>query len=300
MCMGSVLVGKLASLLQSNQFLVTAELSPPKGVSLTDVLAKAERLKALVNAFNITDSPGANMSQSGLPMARFMLDKGIEPILQFTGRDRNRIALQGDMLAAAAMGVTNVMCLTGDDPKAGDHPEAKAVFDLDGITLIRAAHALSQGKDLKGNAIKDAPQLFIGAAVNPGAGDLGKEIARMEEKVAAGCAFFQTQIVADMGVFDTFLKKAEHVKTPVLAGVIILKSANMARRMNASVSGVSIPEAMIAEIETAADPGAKGVEIAGRIAKEVRSRCRGVHLMALGWENRIPLVLGQAGITHAG
>ncbi|MSP79232.1 MAG: 5,10-methylenetetrahydrofolate reductase [Dehalococcoidia bacterium] len=289
-------MSKLTSALKADQFLVTAELNPPKGVDLTEVLAKAERLRGMVCAFNVTDSPGANLAQGSLALARFLVERGIEPILQMTGRDRNRLALQADILAGAALGMTNVLCLTGDDPKAGDHPDAKPVFDLDGISLVRAAHALTMGKDLAGNALKDAPDLTIGAVVNPGASDLGKEIARMEEKAAAGAVFFQTQIVFDVDVLDRFLARASHIKLPLLPGIMLLKSANMARRMNKTVPGVSVPDALIAELETAAELPQKSVEIAGRLTREVRARCRGVHMMALGWENRIPSVLEYAGI----
>lgn len=291
-------MSQLAERLKGSQPVVTAELNPPKGVDLSGVLASAERLRSFVSAFNVTDSPSSVMSQGSLALARMLVERGLEPVLQVTCRDRNRIALQSDILAAAALGVRNLLCLTGDDPRTGDHPEAKPVFDLDVVTLTKAADSLRRGADLAGNRLKDAPDLFIGAVVNPGAPDLDKELARMHQKIEAGCAFFQAQAVFDLTVLDRFAPHVQGLGVPILIGIIILKSARMAQRMNQSLPGINIPEVLVRELESAVDPGAKGVEIAGRLAKGAVARFRGLHVMALGWEHRIPEVLERAGVVN--
>jgi len=276
---------------------VTAELNPPKGVDLTAVLSMAEALRLIVDAINVTDSQAAVMSQMGLALAHRLVDLGVQPVLQVSCRDRNRIALQADLLAAAALGVTNVLCLTGDDPKAGDHPDTKPVFDLDVMALLKAATALRNGRDLAGNPLKDAPDLLPGAVVNPGAPDLDKELRRMDEKIAAGAAFFQTQAVFDMSLLDRFAKSVEGRGVPVLIGVIIPKSARMARWMTQNLPGVRVPDEVISDLESASKPGERGVRIAADLVREAAARFRGVHVMALGWERRIPEVLELAGLV---
>lgn len=290
-------MNNLAKRFRSGPPVVTAELNPPKGVDLSGLLSTAVALRHLVDAFNITDSQAAVMSQMGLALAHRLVDLGVEPVLQVSCRDRNRIALQADLLAAAALGVTNVLCLTGDDPRTGDHPGAKPVFDLDVMALLKAATTLRSGRDLAGNHLKDAPDLLPGAVVNPGAPDLGKELGRMDEKIAAGAAFFQTQAVFDMGLLDRFARSVEGRNVPVLMGVIIPKSARMARWMARNLPGVQVPDALINDLECAPKPREKGVQIAATLAREAAARFRGVHVMALGWEHRIPEVLDMAGLS---
>lgn len=290
-------MNSLAKRLRSGPSVVTAELNPPKGVDLTAVLSIAEALRPIVDAINVTDSHAAVMSQMGLALAHRLVDIGVQPVFQVSCRDRNRIALQADLLAAAALGVTNVLCLTGDDPKAGDNPETKPVFDLDVMALLEAVTALRNGRDLAGNQLKDAPDLLPGAVVNPGAPDLDKELRRMDEKIAAGAAFFQTQAVFDMSLLDRFAKSVEGRGVPVLMGVIIPKSARMARWMTQNLPGVQVPDALINELESAPKPGERGVQIAAALAREAAVRFRGVHVMALGWERRIPEVLELAGLA---
>ncbi|MBM3946224.1 MAG: 5,10-methylenetetrahydrofolate reductase [SAR202 cluster bacterium] len=286
----------LASRLSAGGPVITAELNPPKGVDLSQTLAVARSLRGLAAAFNVTDSQSAVMVQAGLALAHHLVEEGLEPVLQVSCRDRNRIALQADLLAAASLGVRNVLCLTGDDPRRGDNPEARAVFDLDTIGLLRAASALRGGKDLAGNALKGAPDLLAGAVVNPGAPDLEKELRRMDEKIAAGAAFFQTQAVFDLGLLEKFRRRVEGAGVPVLIGVIIPKSAKMARWMVQNLPGVLVPDAVMEELERAARPAEAGVAIAARITAEAVAGFRGAHLMALGWERRIPEVLDAAGI----
>lgn len=286
----------LASRLKGSGPVITAELNPPKGVDLSPLLATAEALRELVAAFNVTDSQSAVMVQAGLALAHRLVDRGLEPILQVSCRDRNRIALQSDLLAAAALGVRTVLCLTGDDPRRGDHPDAKPVFDLDAMALLRATAALRGGKDLTGNALKDAPDLLAGAVVNPGAPDLEKELRRMDEKVAAGAAFFQTQAVFDLALLDRFRRRVDGLGVPVLIGVIIPKSVRMARWMNQNLPGVHVPDDVVEELERSPRPFEAGVTIAARVTAEAIAGFKGAHLMALGWEHRIPEVLHQAGV----
>jgi 5,10-methylenetetrahydrofolate reductase len=286
-----------AESLKSGRFLVTAELNPPKGTDLSDMMKKAELLRSYVDAFNLTDSASANMTMAPLAAAARLKAAGFEPIIQVTSRDRNRIAVQGDLLAGSALGVTTVVCMGGDPPGAGDHPEAKGVFDLDTIALLKAANALNAGKDYMGNDLKGATDFCVGAVANPGAPDLDKEIARLEEKVEGGATFFQTQAVYEPASFEKFMEKAGAYKLPILAGFIILKSGGMAKRLNETLPGVSVPQALIDEMDAAEDKSARSIEIAGRIIKEIKGMCQGVHVMAIGWENRIPPILEAAGIA---
>jgi 5,10-methylenetetrahydrofolate reductase len=289
-------MSSFADAIESGKFLVTAELNPPKGTDLSDMMKKAELLRDRVDAFNLTDSASAIMTMAPIAAAAKLKEAGFEPILQVTSRDRNRIAVQGDLLANAALGVTTMVCMGGDPPGAGDHPDAKGVFDLDTLALLRAANALNDGKDYMGNELKGATHYCIGAVCNPGADDLDKEVARMAEKVEAGATFFQTQAVYEPEAFARFMDRAKQFGKPVIVGFIILKSGNMAKRLNETLPGVSVPQALIDEMDAAEDKSAKSVEIAARVIKEVKGMCRGVHLMAIGWENRIPRILEAAGI----
>ena len=283
--------------LESEKFVVTAELNPPKGTNLEPLVANAERLKNDVDAFNLTDSHSARMSMAPIGVASLLVQRGIEPIMQVTCRDRNRIALQADLLAAHALGVRNVLMMTGDTPAAGDHPDAKGVFDVDGIGLLRAAAALQSGHDLGGQSLRGAPDFCVGAVVNPGASDLAKELGRMRDKMACGARFFQTQAVYDPAAFSAFMQEVRDDKVSILASCIVLRSANMARRMNA-VPGISVPDALIREMEAAADPARQGLVIAARIIRQLKGLAHGIHLIAIGQESRIPEILDEAGLSN--
>ena len=285
----------LSELLQSGNFVVTAEINPPKGVDMTDTLSRADVLSGLVDAVNLTDHPGSHMSVSPLALAPLIRERGLEAILQVTCRDRNRIAIQGDLLAAHVLGVENVLCLTGDPVGAGDHPEAKTVFDLDSIRLLEAATSLNGGTDMGSNRLRGAPSFYLGAAVNPFASELADEIIRMEEKVSAGAQFFQSQAVFDTTQLAEFMAIVKPLGAPVIAGVILLKSGEMARNMNQNIPGVLVPDDLIAEMDSANDKPQAGVEIAARIIREARDICDGVHIMAIGWERYIPQVLEMSG-----
>ncbi len=290
-------MSRFAEALKAGKFVVTTELNPPKGTDLGPLLQKAECLRDMVDAFNLTDSHSARMSMSPMAVAHLLLDRGLEPILQMTCRDRNRLALQADLLAAYALGVRNISIMTGDPPRAGDHPDARPVFDLDSITLLRAAASLQAGKDLAGNALKGSPQFFVGAVVNPGVRDLDGEMRRMEEKIEAGARFFQTQAVYEPARFEQFMSIVQRYRVPVVGSFIMFRSGDMARRFNQWLPGLHIPEALIREMDEAQDKRQKGVEIAARIIREIRPMCQGVHITAVGWETLVPQVLAEAGIA---
>jgi 5,10-methylenetetrahydrofolate reductase len=237
------------------------------------------------------------MTMAPIGAAAALIKAGFEPIVQLTGRDRNRIAIQGDLLAAAALGVGTIVCMGGDPPGAGDHPDAKPVFDFDTIALLKAARSMNGGTDFMGKQLRGAPHYTIGAVANPGAPDLDKEIARMEEKVNEGAEFFQTQAVYEPEVFAKFMDRARAFGKPVLAGFILLKSGDMARRLNETLPGVHVPDALIQEMDAADDKPARSIEIGGRIISAIKGMGQGVHIMAIGWEARIPAILEAAGIS---
>jgi 5,10-methylenetetrahydrofolate reductase len=278
------------------KFLVTSEIAPPKGVDIGDSLDGALSLKGRVDAINVTDLQSSVMRMGSLAVCHILKDHGMDPVLQMTCRDRNRLALQSDLLSAAALGIENILALTGDYPTLGDHPEAKPVFDLDSVQLLEAARMLRSGTDMKGNPLKGAPVFCMGAVVNPGADPLEPEIIKMEQKVEAGARFFQTQAVYDVKVFERFAEKTRHLNATVLAGIVLLKSARMAVFMNENVAGVSVPDGIIREMETAADRVAKSVEIASRLIMSLRPFCQGVHIMPIGWDRIVPKVLEEAGL----
>ncbi len=279
----------------SGKFLVTAEIGPPKGIDIKRILDEAELIRNRVDAINVTDSQSSVMRLGSLVVSGILKQKGFEPIFQVTCRDRNRLALQSDILSAAVMGVENILVLTGDHPLSGDHPEAKPVFDLDSVQLLQVVRKLQQGVDMNGSKLEGpAPKLCVGAVVNPSAEPIELQIIKMEKKVAAGAEFFQSQAVYDVKIFKEFLSKAGHLKVPILAGIVLLKSADMARYMNKNVSGVRVPDALIKEMEEAKDKQGKSIEIASRLIQELRPLCQGVHIMPIGWNRFLPQLLDKA------
>ena len=260
------------------------------------MLEDADLIKGRVDAINVTDLQSSVMRVGSLAVCRLLKERGHEPILQVTCRDRNRLALQSDLLSAAILGIENVLALTGDYPTLGDHPEAKPVFDLGSVELLKVIGMLQEGKDMKGNLLKGTPRFCAGAVVNPGADPLEPEIIKMEKKEASGARFFQTQAVYDIGLFKKFLDSSRHIKVPILAGIVLLKSAGMARYMNKNVAGVFVPDSLIKEMEEAKEKSAKSIEIASRLIKELKPLCQGIHIMPIGWDKKVPLVLDAAGL----
>ncbi len=286
----------LESTLAAGEFVVTAELGPPKGVEIEPMMEDAELLKDRVAALNVTDQQSSVMRLGSLAISHLLVERGIEPIFQLTCRDRNRIGLESDLLSAHVLGIENVLCLTGDYVTLGDHPEAMPVFDLDSVTLLQAAHILQEGQDLAGNELQGTPRFFTGAVVNPGIEPLEPQLAKMEKKVRAGARFFQTQAVYDSERFARFMDLAGDLNVPILAGIIPLKSAGMARFMNRRIAGVQVPEILVEEMEKAEDRETTGLRMAARLINELKSLCQGVHIMAIGWEGKVPAILDQAGI----
>lgn len=280
--------------ISSGQFIVTSELTPPKGTDLGALYAGAEQLVGSVDAVNITDSAGARMAACPLAVATLLAQHGMEPIMQMTARDRNRIALQGDMLGAQLLGIKNLVVMGGDPPKNGDHPEAKPVFDLFASDILKAAASLNNGTDMMGNELKGSTSLYLGAVVNPGADDLDGEIQRMEDKINAGAQFFQTQAVYDVERYVEFAKRVAKYDVAFLAGIIPLKSKGMANFLNEKVPGITVPDDLIDEIDSAADKEATAVDIAARIVSAVKPHCQGVHMMAMGWDHLIPAIIAAS------
>ena len=283
--------------IQAGKFLVTSEIGPPKGIETKTILEDAELIRGRVDAINVTDLQSSVMRLGSLAVCSLLKQKGFEPVFQVTCRDRNRLALQSDILSAASLGIENLLILTGDHPTLGDHPEAKPVFDLDSVQLLQVVKKLQQGLDMNGNKLEGvAPKFCVGAVVNPGADPIEPQIIKMEKKIEAGAEFFQTQAVYDIKVFENFLSKIKHLKTTILAGIVLLKSAGMARYMNKNVAGVFVPDNLIKEMEDTKDKTAKSVEIASRLIKELKPMCNGIHIMPIGWDKKVPLVLDAAGL----
>lgn len=284
--------------LRSGSFIVTAEIGPPKGIDVSRRIDQLAAFAGRIDAVNVTDLQSSVMRLGSLAVCVKLKERGFEPVLQLTCRDRNRLALQSDLLSAAAFGIENISILTGDHPLLGDHPEAKPVFDLDSVQLLTVARQLEQGIDMNGHALENPfPRFCLGAVVNPGADPLAPEIIKMEKKVEAGARFLQTQAVFDVATFERFVEASSRVNVAVIAGIIVLKSAKMARYMNEHIAGVSVPDTLINEIETAPDKDSKGAEIAARIIRGVKPLCRGVHIMPMGRERLLGRVLDEAGLT---
>ncbi|MEW6162369.1 MAG: methylenetetrahydrofolate reductase [Nitrospirota bacterium] len=285
--------------LDSKKFVVTAEIGPIKGTDIQEIMENAELIKGKVDAINVTDLQSSVMRLGSMAVCHLLKDRGIDPIFQLTCRDRNRLALQSDLLSAWVLGIRNVLALTGDHPTMGDHPQAMPVFDLDSVSLLRVIKRLNEGFDMMGNELKGVTDFFPGAVVNPGADTeaaFEMQIVKMGKKIEAGARFFQTQGIFDLDLFEGFMKRAEDFKTPVLGGVILLKSAGMARFMNKNVAGVFVPPPLIKEMEETKDKVKTSIEIAARLIRGMKNICQGVHIMAIGWEKRIPMVLEEAGL----
>jgi len=289
----------LQPLFEAGKFVITTEVGPPKGTDIAELEEAAELLKGRVDAANVTDQQSSVMRLGSLPVCHMLKDKGLDPVFQITCRDRNRLALQSDLLNAWVLGVENVLAITGDLPALGDHPQAKPVYDLDSVQLLEVIRGLNGGHDMNGNELKGKPSLFPGAVVNPGANTeaaLELQIIKMEKKIKAGARFFQTQAIYEPELFARFMKRVEGFKVPVLAGIIPLKSAGMAKFMNKNVAGVFVPEELIERMANAEDKVKTSIEIAAELIKQLKGMCQGVHLMAIGWEKKVPLVLDAAGL----
>ena len=290
--------------INSGKFIVCGEIGPPQSCDGDVIRRKAQYFKGIADAVNITDNQTAIPRLSSIASAKILLDEGVEPIIQMTCRDRNRLAIQSDLLGAAALGIRNVLCLTGDYQKLGDNPEAKGVFDLDSIQLIATVAQMNSGYLLSGREMKKAPEFLIGGAANPFAVPFEMRLIRLYKKVKAGVNFIQTQPVFDPELFIRWMEKVVemglHEKVAILAGVMPVKSVNTLLHMREDVPGVKINDVYIRRMEKAADPQAEGIKIAVEIIQTVKNikGIRGVHIMPFMWESIMPTVLKEAGLCN--
>jgi methylenetetrahydrofolate reductase (NADPH) len=291
----------LQSALESGKFAISCEFGPVKGTDTHEIKENIEILKSKVDAANVTDQQSSVMRLSGLVTAALCVQGGLEPIFQMTCRDRNRIALQSDLLGASVMGIKNVLALTGDLPSLGDQPMAKPVFDLDSVTLLQTITTLNSGKDLSGNELKGVPSFFPGAVVkveNNTEASFELQIHKFQKKIAAGAKFFQTQACYEPKSFEKLMRRVEKYKVPVMVGVIPLKNAGSAKYMNANVAGIHVPDELIDIMAKASkeDREKVGLEMAADLIRKMKGMCQGVHIMAVAWEKKVPEIMALAGL----
>ena len=284
--------------LDSGKFVVVAELQPPKGNDISEVFQNADLLKGRVDGINVPELQNAIMRLGSLSVCALLKAKGMEVIFNLSCSDRNRLALQSELLSASALGLKNVLILQGDHPSIGDHFEAQPVFDLDVIGLLGAARRLQEGYDLMGNDLQGKPQFCVGTYVNAAAKGhvLDLEIMDMEKKIRSGADFFFTHSVYDVSLFEAFVKKVAHFKVPIIVGITLLKSVGMARYVNKHVEGASIPDPIIDRLMKSSDKQQTSIEIAGDLMKSLRPLCQGVQIVPIGWENLIPALLDHVGL----
>ena len=298
---------KLTTLFDKGEFVITGEVGPIKGAIHRDksiepsCAIEALQLNQHVHAVNVTDNQSAVMRLGSLAASVRLKANGVEPVYQLTCRDRNRLALQSDLLTAYSLGIDNVLLLTGDHIQLGDHKEAKPVFDLDSVQLIDMAKGLKRGYDISGNRIENYLDMAFGAVVNPNSDPIELQLMKMKKKIDAGAQFFQTQAVYDVKLFENFMKKADKFNCPIQVGFVILKTPQMGKFMNKNVSGIHVPDKWIEEIGSVAkeDQRKKAGEMAGKFIKQVKSMVQGVHIMPLGWTDVVPEILDYAQIKSA-
>ena len=295
------MVSKLKQTLSSGNFVITSEIGPPKGTNIENMLHHIDLLKNKVVALNVTDHQSSVMRFPSIGGCLAVKEQGGEAILQMTCRDRNRLALQAELLFAYTRGIRNVLCLTGDAVPVGDHKEAKGVFDLDSVQLLRTVRQLQSGKDLGGNDLDGAVEFCVGAIVTPEAHPIEPQLVKFEKKVESGAEFFQTQAIYDLNNFAKFMQYARQFPVKVLAGIVLLVSARMAKYMTENVPGIFVPQDLIDEMASAPKGGAldKGIEIAGRMIQRIKKEkmCDGVHIMAIGREELVPDIISAAGLN---
>ena len=287
-------------ILNSGKFTVTAEVGPPKGTDIKEMIHHMELLKGKLDAVNITDNQSAVMRICSLAVCKVAMEHGLEPILQMTCRDRNRIGLQSDLLGASILGIKNVLCMTGDHVSAGDHKGAKPVYDIESVQLLKAVDGLNNGKDMSGNELKGTTDFFQGAVVTPEANPLEPQLMKFDKKVRAGANFFQTQAIYDIEKFKDFMRHARKFPVKILAGFVVLKSVGMANFLNNNVPGIRVPQALIDEIKAAGKEKAldTGMNITARHIRQLKDEniCDGVHIMAIGMEDKVPMIMERAGL----
>jgi len=281
-----------STILSINKFIYTSELTPPKGIDLSKLINTASDLN-MIDAFNITDNHNSKMTMAPIGLARKLIENNIEPIYQITCRDRNSIAIQSDLLAAYSLGINNILCMSGESAKYGDHPNAKDVFDINSEELIETLTKLNNGYDYANNKLDSVTKFNIGAVVNPGSNMLEKELIKFENKIKNGATFFQTQAIYDPEMLQSIIKIKEDKNIKIFAGFIPVKSVKMANYLNTKVPGINVPENIINLMESTDDPQKTCIEISKEIISEIKGMkgIDGIHIMALGWEHLIPKMI---------
>lgn len=299
---------KITDLFKTQEKVLTSEVGPVKGSVrqngdgvIPKCLQEALEVSSFVDAVNVTDNQSAVMRLGSLPASVRMKERGIEPIYQLTCRDRNRIALQSDILTAHSLGIDNILALTGDYTSLGDHKQAKPVFDIDSVQLVKIADGLKKGHDMVGNKLTQAPDFALGAVVNPNFEPLELQLMKMEKKIEAGAEFFQTQAIYDPKVFEKFIGSASSYGVPIQLGIVLVKSARMATFMNNNVSGINVPESWIKEYEKAGPQKAREVcrKLTTELVKDLAPMCNGVHFMPLGWTDLLPDIITDSGLARS-
>jgi 5,10-methylenetetrahydrofolate reductase len=276
-----------------NRFVITAELAPPRGSRMTDFLRMAEFVAPHVDAINVTDNQGANMRMTPLTASAMLVREGIEPIMQITCRDRNRLALQSDLLGAGAMGIHNILALSGDHISCGDHHQGRAVFDLDSVMLIQAIQGMNEGRDINGRQLDGKATFFVGAAAAPEVEPFIVTRPKLAKKASAGASFFQTQAVFDPLRLRMFCETVQPLGVKVIAGILVLKSARMADFINRNIPGLKIPPTVVERLAQSSDPAGEGLIIATELAAQCRDICHGVHIMAMGRDEVVPTIVAE-------
>lgn len=293
-------MSKLQEALERGEFAVTAEMAPPKGTDLSHLIECAKMCVGRVHAANVTDFQSAVMRATSLATCKLLIDAGLEPVIQITGRDRNRIAIEGEMLSAGVFGIPNLLALTGDHTSVGDHPKAKPVFDLDSVTILKTASTLNSGVDSVGLELKGKTDFYLGACVTPEYDPIDVQLLKMQKKINAGAKFFQTQAVYDIEHMRKFRELTKDMDCKILAGIVPLKSPGMAKFMTANVPGIFVPEDQIERLKAAGKGNyvQEGIKMAGEFIKQLKEEnlCDGVHIMAIGAEENVPKILDEAGL----
>lgn len=290
-------MSRLRQLLESGEFVITGEVAPPHGTDYSAMLESVHRLAPYCHALNVTDNQGATLHLSSLAASKVVLDAGSEPIFQQTCRDRNRLALQSDLLAASTLGLENVLFVTGDDPRGGDHPQAKGVFDLDSTQLIEVARELNEGRDMNGSQLDGSTDFYIGAAAFPEAEPWEMQRDRALAKIDAGARFFQTQAVMDTGKFAENCRELQAAGVKIIAGVLLLKSPRVVKFVNERLAGLMVPDSIGDRIRNADDPLSESVAIATEQVRALRDVADGVHIMPLGADDAVAAILRGADLA---
>ncbi len=287
---------KLTEVIKDKGFVITCEISSPKGVNIDELLDRSDIVREVADLINVGDNQRAVMRAASWAICRILKSRGLEPVMEICGRDRNRLAVQSDILGAALLGIENLLLSTGYDPSVGDHAQAKAVYDLDATALVAAARSLTEGKDITGHALNEAPDLCYGIMATPGLDADGENLTALKAQLDAGACFIQTQPVYELGVLDQFLDAVRGYDVPVIVGHVILKSASMASFMNSNVPGVRVPDSMIRELEglPRQQVAEVSLQLSGELLKQFRGRCQGIHIMAEGWERFVPRLVQAA------